>query len=116
MCFMFLTWILNFMSIECYLLFYPKTYFLYIILNYINLKFKYLIDNITIDFRYFENFASIEDIRRKYISIVDLSKFTSNKKILSEVKVISCNKICNQTLFYEYIITIEDLEYLICVR
>ena len=27
-----------------------KTYFLYIILNYINLKFKHLIDNITIDF------------------------------------------------------------------
>ena len=80
------------------------------------MKFKYLIGNIAIDFRYFENFVSIEDIRRKYILIVDLSKFTSNKKILSEIEVISCNKICNQTLFYEYISTIEDLEYLICVR
>ena len=53
------------------------------------MKFKYLIGNIVIDFRYFENFVSIEDIRRKYILIVDLSKFTSNEKILSEIEVIS---------------------------
>ena len=58
------------------------TYFLYIILNY-----KILIDNIVIDLWSFEKFANIKDIRRKCNLIVDLSKFTSNKKILSEVIV-----------------------------
>ena len=38
------------MSIGCYLPFNPKNYFLCIILDYKNLKFKYLIDNIAIDF------------------------------------------------------------------
>ena len=47
---MFLTCISNFVSIEYYLLFNPLTYFLCIILNYKNLKFKNLIDDITIDF------------------------------------------------------------------
>ena len=59
-----------------------KTYFLYIILNY-----KILIDNIVIDLWSFEKFANIEDIRRKCNLIVDLSKFTSNKKILSKIIV-----------------------------
>ena len=36
-------------TIECYLLFDPWTYFLCVILDYNNLKFKYLIDDITID-------------------------------------------------------------------
>ena len=35
---------------QIYLLFHAETYFLCIILNYKNLKFKYLIDNIFIDF------------------------------------------------------------------
>ena len=38
-----------------------------------------------IDFLFSENFASIKDIRRKYNLMVDLSKFASNKKILSEI-------------------------------
>ena len=59
---MFLTHMLNFVSIGCYLLFDALTYFLYIILYYKNLKFKYLIDNIAIDLWYFRNYASIEDI------------------------------------------------------
>ena len=37
------------MSIRCYLLLDSWTYFLYIILDYKNSKFKYLIDNIAID-------------------------------------------------------------------
>ena len=49
MIYMFLTLISNFMSIKYYLLFNPKTYFLYIILNYKNLKFKHLIDDLIID-------------------------------------------------------------------
>ena len=50
MFFMFLIHMSNFMSIICNLLFNLWTYFLCIILDYKNLKFKILIDNITIDF------------------------------------------------------------------
>ena len=39
------------------------------------MKFKQFLD--------FRNFANRKDIRRKCNPIVDLSKFTSNKKILS---------------------------------
>ena len=56
-----------------------------------NLKFKYLIDDIDIDIWYFGNFASMKDIRRKCNLMMDLSKFTFNKKILSRVQV--CNQI-----------------------
>ena len=49
---------------------------------------------------FFKNFASIENIKRKCYSMVDLLKFTSNKNILSEVVAISYNQFCNQTLFY----------------
>ena len=48
-----------------------------------NLKFKFLIDDMVIDFWFSEYFASIEHVRRKYNLIVNLLKFTSNKKILS---------------------------------
>ena len=34
--------------------------------------------------------------------MVDLSKFTSNETILSRVVVISYNKVCNQTLSFNY--------------
>ena len=60
-----------------------KLIFLCIFLDYKSLKFKFLIDDIVIDFLFSEYFASIEHIRRKYNPIVNLSKFTSNKKILS---------------------------------
>ena len=46
------------------------------LVNYKNLKFNYLIDDINIDIWFYGNFASIEDIRRKYNPIVNLSKFT----------------------------------------
>ena len=52
------------------------------------LKFKYLIDDITIRLWFSENFASMKNIRRKYYPMVNLSKFTSNKKILSAVEAI----------------------------
>ena len=80
MFFIFLKHMSNFMSIECYLLFDPKTYFLRIILNYKNSKFKHLVDNIAIDLLFYENFISMKDMRRKCNSMIDLSKFTSNKK------------------------------------
>ena len=41
---------LNFMSIRCYLLFNSYTYSLHITLDYKNLKFKYLIDDMVIEF------------------------------------------------------------------
>ena len=37
----------------------------------------------------------MEDIRKKCNPIVDLSKFTSNKKILSKVVVLRYNQICS---------------------
>ena len=40
----------NFMPNKCYLLFNLLTYFLFMILDYKNLKFKYLIDDIIINF------------------------------------------------------------------
>ena len=49
MFFMFLKHMSNFMLIGCYLLFDPENYILYIILDYKNLKFKHLIDDIALD-------------------------------------------------------------------
>ena len=63
-----------------------------IILDNKNLKFKHLIDDMTINFWASGNFVSTENIRRKYNTIVDLSKFTFNKKILKEIVFISYNK------------------------
>ena len=45
--------------------------FLCVMLDYKNLQFKQLIDDIAIDFLFSGNFASIEDIRRKYNLVVD---------------------------------------------
>ena len=42
-------------------------------------------DDIIIDFWFSGNLASMKNIRRKYNTMVDLSKFTFNKKILSKV-------------------------------
>ena len=60
-----------------------------------NMQFKQFVDGITIDFKFFRNFTSIEDIKRRCNPIVDLSKFTSNKKILSNVVVLSYNQFCS---------------------
>ena len=64
-----------------------------------------MIDDITINFRSFENIASMENIRRKYNLTVDLSKFTLNKKkILSGIVLLGFNQVCYQTLnIYIYI-------------
>ena len=62
---MFLKYMLSFISIGCYLLFDLYTYFLYIILDYKNSKFKYLIDDIAIDLWSSWNFVNMKDIRRK---------------------------------------------------
>ena len=45
----------------------------------------YFIDYIFIDLWSSENFANMEDIKRKCNPMVSLSKFTSNKRILSGV-------------------------------
>ena len=65
-------------------------FFLCIILDYKNLKFKHLIDNIAIHFFYlFGNFTNMKDMKKNiYNPTVNLSKFTSNKKILSEIAVL----------------------------
>ena len=57
------------------------------------MKFKHLIDDIAIDLWSSGNFASIENIRRKCNTVVDLTKLTSNKKILSGVVVVGYNQI-----------------------
>ena len=75
MFFMFLKYVSNFKPIE---------YFLFIILDYKNSKFKHLVDDtyiyIAINLWSYWNFVSIEDIKRKCNIMMDLSKFTSNKK------------------------------------
>ena len=53
------------MPIGCYLPFDPLNNFLCIILDYKNLKFKYLIGNINIDLLSFLNFANMEDLKKK---------------------------------------------------
>ena len=58
--------------------------FLYIIKGYKNLKFKYLIDNITINIWYSWNFLSMEDIIKKMQSINRFTKIYINKKIYEE--------------------------------
>ena len=47
-------------------------------------------DYIAIDIWSYENFASMEDVRRKCYPMVDLSKFASNKKILGRVVAKLC--------------------------
>ena len=44
-------------------------YLLCIILDYIKLKFKHLINDIAINILYFENFADIKNIRRKWVHL-----------------------------------------------
>ena len=46
--------------------------FLCMILSCKNLKFKHLINNIAINYIFYENFASMEDIKRKCNLMVDL--------------------------------------------
>ena len=41
----------------------------------------------------------MKDIRRKCNLMVDLSKFTFNKKILSKIVALSYDQFCNQILF-----------------
>ena len=60
-------------------------------LNYKNLQFKQFIDDTAIDLQFSINFTSMKDIRRKCNRIVELLKFTSNKKILSKVIVLRYN-------------------------
>ena len=64
------------------------------------MQFKKLIDEIVIDIWYSVNFVYKENIRRKCNPKLDLSKFTSNKKILNEVVVLDYNKICNLHIYY----------------
>ena len=49
------------------------------------MKFKHLIDDIVINFCFFGNFSSMKDITRECNPMVDLSKFTYKKMILSGV-------------------------------
>ena len=43
----------------------------------------------------FLEILQVKDIKRKNNSMVDLSKLTSNKKILSKVVVLYYNQFCN---------------------
>ena len=45
------------------------------------------------DFFLFFYFASIKNIRNKCNSIIDLSKFTFNKKVLSEFVILVYNQV-----------------------
>ena len=69
-------------------------------LDYKNLKFKYLIDDITIDLWYLKNSVNIKDIRRYCNSTVNLSKFISNRKILSEIIFLGYNQVFFSPRFF----------------
>ena len=71
----------NFAQIGCYLLFDQLTHLLYIILDHKNLKFKYLIDDITIDIWSSWKFACMNNIIRTCNLTIIFSKFTYNKTI-----------------------------------
>ena len=49
------------------------------------MQFKQFVNNIAINLKFSRIFASMKDIRRKCNPIVNLSKFTFNKKILITV-------------------------------
>ena len=59
----------------------------YVILDYKNLKFKDLIDDIAINLWSFWNFANMKDIRRKFYPTVNLSQFTSKKEKKKRVEL-----------------------------
>ena len=59
-----------------------------------------MIDNMVIDLWSYENFASFEDVRRKYNIIVNLSKFISNKKILNEIVALGYNQFVHKPCPY----------------
>lgn len=77
-------------------------------LDYKYLKFKHLIYDIVIDFWKLisMNDISMNDISRKYNSMVNLTKFLSNKNILSRIITIDYKLVCCQTLsmFHMYVI------------
>ena len=60
-----------------------------------------MIDNIVTNFWSYRNFASMKNIIKKCNLIVNFSKFTSNKKMLSGVVIaIGYKLICSQTFFF----------------
>ena len=69
------------------------------LLNYKNLQFKQFINDIAINLQFSRNFASMEYIRRRCNLMVDFSKFTFNKKILSKTNLMATtnfvSKLCS---------------------
>ena len=88
---MFLAHMSIFVQIRCYLLFDQLTYALCIILDYENLKFKHLIDDIAIDIWSSWNFASLEDNIRTFNSTITFLKFISKKRYKKSLKDFSPN-------------------------
>ena len=62
------------------------------------MKFKHLIDNITIDLWFSWNFSCMEDIIRTCNPIIRFSKFTSNKKIEEEFEGFLSKIVWRETL------------------
>ena len=63
--------------------------------NFKSQKLKQFIDGIAIDLWFSRNFVRMEDIRRRYNPMVKFSKFTSNKKILSNIVILPYNQFCS---------------------
>ena len=62
--------------------------------NYKYLQLKQFIDDIAIVLYFSRNVTSMENIRKIYNSMADLSKFTSNKKILNKIVILDYNQFC----------------------
>ena len=73
------------------LYYHTKTLISFLCKQWLNPKTKQLTNNKVTDLWSSRNFASMKNIRRKCNPIVDLSKFTFNKKILSEVVTLDYN-------------------------
>ena len=98
--FIFLEHVSNFTLIGYYLLFDLENYILCIILDYKNLKFKHLIDDIALDIWFSWNFASMEDMRKKK-SVIEWCICQNShpiKKILGGVVALVYNQVCFQIL------------------
>ena len=82
------------------------------------MKFKHLIDNIVTNFWFYGNFASMKNIIKKCNPIVNFSKFTSNKKMLSGVVIAIGYKLIRSQFFFfgEWICsqTLSGLNYILC--
>ena len=86
------------------------------ILEYKNLKLKHFINNVVINFWSYENFASIEDIKRKYNPIDRFVKITSYKKYWVELKPNAIAKLVSKLFLFKEVFIFIYLFIIIIIK